>query len=388
MRSSWLAAALVQLTAICAERTAISDGQMTLGGKPFFPWGVYMQEATDEELAQVREFGFNMIIAYEYGPNGLPADGAVTSSLPIVKEFLDRAANHGLQVFYSLNGFYSFPPYNETRGTNWTSSVVSTFRSHPALAGWYTVDERPPQYLPQIKARRELIRQLDPDHLAYMVLDLPATIPQFLDAEAAEVVGVDVYPYNGGTESNLTEVVDYWGPLATDLTGRPDRTSICVPQATGWANYHGVPSETPPPAAAMRSMCYAALALGCRGMIMYSYYDLFQTTSPKYTPYANRTRAPADVIAARLLEFRLLGQEIQALEPRLLGGQVERLPLPAQPPGVVGGRRCPSATSVAGAECTTIIANLTPQPHTVALDGGIFSVLLGPYGVSVSATAM
>jgi hypothetical protein len=30
---------------------------------------------------------------------------------------------------------------------------VSTFRSHPALAGWYTVDERPPQDLPQIEAR-------------------------------------------------------------------------------------------------------------------------------------------------------------------------------------------------------------------------------------------
>jgi hypothetical protein len=44
--------------------------------------------------------------------------GALTSSLPVAKDFLDRAGAHGLQVFYGLNGFYSFPPYNESRGTN------------------------------------------------------------------------------------------------------------------------------------------------------------------------------------------------------------------------------------------------------------------------------
>ena len=48
---------------------------------PFWPpivhAGVYMQEATDAELAQVREFGFNVIIAYEHGPCGLPADGTL-----------------------------------------------------------------------------------------------------------------------------------------------------------------------------------------------------------------------------------------------------------------------------------------------------------------------
>jgi hypothetical protein len=69
-----------------------------------------------------------------------------------------------------------------------------------------------------------------------MVLDLPATIPRFVEAEIAEAIGVDVYPWDGSTRSNLTEVVDYWAPLAADLAGRPDRTNICVPQATGRAS--------------------------------------------------------------------------------------------------------------------------------------------------------
>jgi hypothetical protein len=381
--------ALTLVVSVCAERTAIADGQMTLGGKPFFPWGVYMQEATDDELAQVAKFGFNTIISYEHGPKGLPVDGSISGGrLPTVKRFLDRAAAHGLQVFFAINGFYSFPPYNEPRGTNWTMDIVSTFRSHPALAGWYTVDERPAQYLPQIKARRDLIRKLDPEHLAYMVLDTPADIPQFVHAGVAEIAGVDTYPWKGSADSNLTKVVDAWSPLMAALEGLSDRTSVCVPQAFGWQNYYGNSSETAPPAAAIRAMAYAALALGCRGLIMYSYYDLFQTTSPRDAPYANRTRAPAEVIAARLLEFGLLGREIRSLEPLLLGGQVERLPLPAQPPGVVGGRRCPGGTPRhATEECTLILANLTPQPHTVRLGaaGGGVSVQLGPYGVSVTS---
>jgi hypothetical protein len=105
--------------------------------------------------------GFNSILAYEYGTHDLPA----------AKAFLDRAAAAKLQVFYALNGFLNVPPYNQPHGTNWTISIVSSFKDHPALGAWYICDERPVKYLPILEARHELVRNLDPAHITYSVLD-------------------------------------------------------------------------------------------------------------------------------------------------------------------------------------------------------------------------
>ena len=61
-----------------ADPTSVSDGTMLLGGKPFFPWGVYMQNATEDDLAYVRSAGFSTILSYKFGPTGLPQDGSMT----------------------------------------------------------------------------------------------------------------------------------------------------------------------------------------------------------------------------------------------------------------------------------------------------------------------
>ena len=72
----------------------------------------------------------------------MPADGAITSQLPEVKAFLDNATAHSLTVFYAMNGFFSFPPYNMSQGENWTRSVVNTFKDHPAIGAWYLLRAR------------------------------------------------------------------------------------------------------------------------------------------------------------------------------------------------------------------------------------------------------
>eukprot|EP00662_Eupelagonemidae_sp_cell21_P045561 gene45561-28250_t len=56
-----------------------------------------MAGVTNADLRTVADAGFNTILAYGYGDTGLPADGAVTSDLPLVKRFLDNATAHGLQ---------------------------------------------------------------------------------------------------------------------------------------------------------------------------------------------------------------------------------------------------------------------------------------------------
>jgi hypothetical protein len=81
--------------------------------------------------------------SYGFGHTGLPADGVVTSDLPVVKGFLDNATAHSLQVFFAMNGFFAFPPYNMSQGLNWTTSVVSTFKDHPAICAWCKCTSNP-----------------------------------------------------------------------------------------------------------------------------------------------------------------------------------------------------------------------------------------------------
>ena len=95
---------------VVATQSTVRNGRVQLGGVDFLPWGVYMAGVTSADLDVIREAGFNSVLAYGFGHTGLPTDGAVTSDLPVVKAFLDNATAHSLQVFYAMNGFFSFPP--------------------------------------------------------------------------------------------------------------------------------------------------------------------------------------------------------------------------------------------------------------------------------------
>ena len=122
-----------------------------------------------------------------------------------------------------------------------------------------------------------------------------------------------------------------------------------------------------------RAMAFAALTLGCRGLLLYSYYDLYET--------AGRAPAPAPLVAQRLADLKALGQEIKTYERAFLGEVAdERLRRLKQPEGVISGLRCTSTATVAAAaaidtrrsECTLFLVNLreTAQAVHVKVTGG------------------
>ncbi len=321
--------------------------------------------------------GFNSILAYEFG----------THDIPTAEQFLDRATVAGLQVFYALNGFLNIPPYNQPNGTEWTTSIVNKFRNHTALAAWYICDERPPRYLPILQARHDLVRRLDPDHITFSVLDHGETISMYTNI--SESLGVDPYPFHHDGD-NVTEMVSEIDSLITSLRRRNDRTSVCVTQIFSWETYGS--NCTEPPAAAKRAMAFAAFALGCRGVILYSYYDLFLAYSPPNTPYPNRTRAAEEVIERRLSDLKLLGQEINALEGVLLGDVTDAATaVGSLPAGVIAGMRC---SGQGAKECTLIVVNTTPREQSFEFvagatpAGGSLMWLAGPlapFGVTILA---
>ena len=347
-----------------------------------------MQNATEDDLAYVRSAGFSTILSYKFGPTGLPQDGSMTEPLPRVKAFLDAAHAHDLRVFYAMNGFFDFDPYDQPHGLNWTKAVVSTFKDHPAIAAWYTVDELPLQRLPDLKARRQLVRRLDPTHVTYGVLNHAPQIAQYVDV--AETLGVDPYPYEGDPSlgrSNLTKALRDFEYLQGSIAHRADRASVCVSQYFGWQNYGSGASYTLPPFAAMRSMAFASFASGCKGLLLYSYYDLLMTTSPRNTPPDDRNRASPEVVAARLLELKLLGREVAALAEVLVQPVYnEHIQLaPGTPRSVASGLRCPAAQKEA---CTLILANLAPEPVVVRASIAQwpgFAQRLAPYGATITS---
>jgi hypothetical protein len=121
-----------------------------------------------------------------------------------------------------------------------------------------------------------------------------------------------------------------------------------------------------------RAMAFAALTLGCRGLLLYSYYDLYET--------AGRAPAPAPLVAQRLADLKALGQEIKTYERAFLGEVAdERLQRLKQPEGVISGLRCTTTAAAAAAaidtrrsECTLFLVNLreTAQAVHVKVTGG------------------
>ena len=138
-------------------------------------------------------------------------------------------------------------------------------------------------------------------------------------------------------------------------------------------------------------MALGAFALGCRGVVLYSYYDLFLTFSAPNTPFPNRTRAPDEVIARRLMDLKLLGQEVKALEEVLLGEVADASKLVSAPPdGVVVGMRCPRKSSAGRLEgdgagdgsCTLFVCNMAPRSQVVEVADAA-AVRLGPFDVTI-----
>jgi hypothetical protein len=112
-------------------------------------------------------------------------------------------------------------------------------------------------------------------------------------------------------------------------------------------------------------MAFAALTLGCRGLLLYSYYDLYET--------AGRAPAPAPLVAQRLADLKALGQEIKTYERAFLGEVAdERLQRLKQPEGVISGLRCTTTAAAAAAaidtrrsECTLFLVNLRETAQAV-----------------------
>ena len=226
--------------------------RLIVDGKPCLALGVYVHPA-DRELAyldRLKDSPFNCVI--ECGPR---------------KETLDKVHAAGLMALprspWQLAG---------------ARAVARELRDHPALLGWYTIDEAPVSSVPDKTEIYESFRELDPDHVVIGVLDYPRNSDAFLGT--FDVLAPDPYPV-GYKRVPLSSAADYPAECRERTHGL--RPVWQVPQsfAWDWCHQHGHPEEDRYPTyKEMRAMSWMAIAGGANGLLWYSAHHIFKCSTP------------------------------------------------------------------------------------------------------------
>ena len=268
-----------QVTDVASQRSQRSEMPISVGrtqpkvaldaqgytlkqGKRFFPLGIYMygEMATDEHLARIRDAGFNTLLNYNYGTGRDPDN------------YFRKTQQYGLQVIFSLKDMYAgtrFAPETKMSYPQLTASYVEKFKHQPNLLAWYINDELGPEYVPQIEQKHLQVKRLDPDHLTFQVLDKTGTLNAYFNS--SDVLASDPYPV--GRDADLTRTLEY--SRITSQVARQVKGAWLVMQIMDHAAYAPGRKPRQPTEAEIRNQAWLGLIGGAKGLLFYSYTDLF-----------------------------------------------------------------------------------------------------------------
>ena len=222
-------------------------------GRPFFPLGFYQVSWTrtnEQRLKMVENlaaWGYNTVHV------GIRGDEAKSDSYGA---FLDACAKLGVRVITEF-------------GTD-ALETIRRYRDKPAVMGWNPGDEPAPKGItPQeMFGRYDRFKQLDPDHLAYTVICVPAQYANY--AAGTDVLAPDPYPV---PHSSVRSIYERFTE-AKSAANAVDTALWCVGQAFGGQRYakSGGWKRWPNPRE-FRAMSYLALMAGVKGFVYYTYDD-------------------------------------------------------------------------------------------------------------------
>lgn len=223
------------------EHETIIDrhGRLLVGGKPFFPIGLWKPPA--ERLSVVHSAGFNCVIMPDFGPG------------PIA-EYLDAAQAAGLKAIPHI---WSTPGW------------IEHLTRHPAALAWNMTDEpggRSQESPMHTIAAYQKMVELDPYHPTVMA-------DNYLDdhARGVDIIMPDIYPISFwgevGTNWPLAEIGKKLREVReTDFTRH--KALWFAPQAIGgFAHWPVVPTLRQE-----RAMIHGAICEGAMGILWYAYH--------------------------------------------------------------------------------------------------------------------
>ncbi|NLX96351.1 MAG: hypothetical protein GXY83_09255 [Rhodopirellula sp.] len=235
--------------------------RLLVGGKPFFPLGMYFSTIKEDDLKTFADSKFNCLMAY-----GSPR-----------RDQMDLAERYGVKVIYSIKDWYfgaKYCPPDIKSIADEEGKIrrrVGEFRDHPALLAWYLNDELPQSYMEQLNAHRRFVEAEDPHHPTWVVLYQYREVRDYV--ESFDVIGTDPYPVGRAAASGAAQ---WTAETFRQVLGA--RPLWQVPQVFNWANYHKGSSKPDqhrtPTFDEMRSMTWQCIAEGANGLVFYSWYDI------------------------------------------------------------------------------------------------------------------
>lgn len=248
------------------RRVWIDEHQRCIvGGKPFFPLGMYWKDVAAEKLAKYAEGPFNCLMPYTRATCAQ----------------LDLCRDKGFMVFQDLRGTLHSAWGRRKKFTSqgevdaFYEAEINKVKDHPALLAWYVNDESPVTEVPERTHLYLIFRRLDPDHPTWAVLDRVHDLREFIPT--FDVLGVDPYPVSQKPLSHIAKFM-----RGTQKAIFRDRPLWNVPQTFNWGWYRKnlADRERFPTEQEMKNMNWQHVALGANGLVAYCYHGLYKYIKP------------------------------------------------------------------------------------------------------------
>lgn len=244
------------------------EGFTVINDEKFFPLGIYLirdWSHSNENLQKMADAGFNTLLSYTYGE---AADA---------EQFLDRAHQHGFKVIYNLVDIYlGDEAKNRSDGQDpfdVAEQYITDLKDHPALLAWYINDEFDLSWMPELERMYQLIKDLDPNHPVLQVSNTMGILEEYYSV--TDVLATDPYPvgdYNG-EDTDLTMTSTFAKHTANVTRGA--KGMWMVAQMHDLSVYYDWRKPNQPNAEEMLNQAYQDLIHGSKGLIFYSFFDLW-----------------------------------------------------------------------------------------------------------------
>jgi hypothetical protein len=229
--------------------TNLTDtGTLLVGGKPFFPIGIY--HVGVPEYQRLSENGFNTV------------QGGNPPALDDFRKLADEALRTNIMLdvpFYGGGG-------KVAANLPDTLLKVQNFKNHPAVLNWKIIDEPDirPDIIDEVADVYRKIRAVDSAHPVLLTIASPPSFPYWVNF--CDMLQVDPYPL---PRNPLTQVSDTVKAAKSVL--RPWQNLTAVLQC-GWLMDKDKPANQPTYDQAL-SMVYLSLINGAKGIFWYSMHD-------------------------------------------------------------------------------------------------------------------
>lgn len=334
-----------------------SKGCTLVNGKRFLPIGVFanFSKYTADMLAGA---GFNVIM----GGNMVHASMPGRKGFDGIRAAMDYCRKKNLYVIFSMCKLYNWGspvfqrPLHGVKGVEAIAeALVKNCASHPALLGWYTADEASQQFIPDLTARKKLIRRFDKDHPVWQVHSLGYNTDSFIPyGPSCDVLGLDCYPFSTPERSRIDQLES---KLKDSFA--PGLPQWYVPQMFNRKRYNAKAAALFPNTGEYLAQLLIAAGCGVKGFVFFKAEDYVTPNKAFGDPAATRRTVIAGNKLLKTLEPFILSDT----DPVKLAVKTET--------GKVSAWRF---TNSKGKRCIALVS-LTPGKHKaeLPLDGSYVS---------------